>query len=212
MPTDNGKFITLEGCEGSGKSTQLQLLKEYFNEHGVDAVFTREPGGTEISENIRNIILSGKNTEMSDETEALLFAAARAQHVKQKILPAKADGKIVVCDRYLHSSLAYQAYARGLGYKFVSEINAYAIENCLPDVALFLDISPERAFERKGGADTDDRMEQSGIAFHRRVYDGYLALEDKFRNCFVKINADADVESVFNQIITTLKARGIIKL
>ena len=212
MPTDNGKFITLEGCEGSGKSTQLQLLKEYFNEHGVDAVFTREPGGTEISENIRNIILSGKNTEMSDETEALLFAAARAQHVKQKILPAKADGKIVVCDRYLHSSLAYQAYARGLGYKFVSEINAYAIENCLPDVALFLDISPERAFERKGGADADDRMEQSGIAFHRRVYDGYLALEDKFRNCFVKINADADVESVFNQIITTLKSRGIIKL
>lgn len=210
MPIKTGKFITLEGCEGSGKSTQLRLLKEYFEKRGDDFIFTREPGGTDISESIRNIILEGKNREMCDETEALLFAAARAQHVKQKILPAKQAGKIVVCDRYIHSSLAYQAYARGLGYKFVSEINSYAMDNCMPDTALFLDITPDRAFERKGGADKNDRLEQSGIEFHRRVYDGYLRLAEKFPDHFVRINADADEQSVFNEIIETLKNRRII--
>ena len=210
MPIKTGKFITLEGCEGSGKSTQLQLLKEFLEKRGDNFIFTREPGGTNISESIRNIILEGKNCEMCDEAEALLFAAARVQHVKQKILPAKQAGKIVVCDRYIHSSLAYQAYARGLGYKFISEINSYAMNNCMPDITLFLDISPDQAFERKGGAEKNDRLEQSGIEFHRRVYDGYLQLAEKFPNHFVKINAVADEQSIFNEIVEILKKRGII--
>mgnify|MGYP002711696352 FL=1 len=152
MKNKKGYFVTLEGGEGSGKSTQLKLLEDYLDKGGYDVIYTREPGGTPISEEIRKILLGGKNVEMSDETEALLFAAARAQHIKEKILPAIAEGKTVVCDRYVHSSLVYQGYARGLG-EFVEKVNSYALENCMPDVTIFLDITPERAFARKGGAD-----------------------------------------------------------
>lgn len=114
-----GKFITFEGCEGSGKSTQLRLLSEYLDKLGVDYILTREPGGSEIAEQIRNIILNGKNTAMCDECEALLYAAARVQHLKEKIAPALDKGKLVICDRYVDSSLAYQGYARGLGREYI---------------------------------------------------------------------------------------------
>lgn len=172
-----GKLIAFEGCEGSGKSTQLKLLSEYLTERGVDFIMTREPGGSEISEEIRRIILNGKNTEMCDECEALLYAAARVQHIKEKIMPALDEGKLVICDRYIYSSLAYQGYARGLGVEFVEGINSYAINNCPPYITVFLDISPKEAFERKHGADKNDRMEQLGLEFHERVYEGYKALQ-----------------------------------
>lgn len=204
-----GYFVTLEGGEGSGKSTQLGLLEDYLSKGGYDVIFTREPGGTPISEKIRKILLGGENTEMCDETEALLFAAARVQHIKEKILPAVAAGKTVVCDRYVHSSLVYQGYARGLG-DFVEKVNSYAFENCMPDVTIFLDITPERAFARKGGADKDDRMEQSGMDFHKRVYDGYVRVAEKFPEHFVRINADRPVEDVFEDILSTLENRGVI--
>lgn len=204
-----GYFVTLEGGEGSGKSTQLGLLEDYLSKGGYDVIFTREPGGTPISEEIRKILLGGENTEMCDETEALLFAAARVQHIKEKILPAVAAGKTVVCDRYVHSSLVYQGYARGLG-DFVEKVNSYAFENCMPDVTIFLDITPERAFARKGGADKDDRLEQSGMDFHKRVYDGYVKAAEKFPDHFVRINADRPVEDVFEDILSTLENRGVI--
>lgn len=204
-----GYFVTLEGGEGSGKSTQLGLLEDYLSKGGYDVIFTREPGGTPISEKIRKILLGGENTEMCDETEALLFAAARVQHIKEKILPAVAAGKTVVCDRYVHSSLVYQGYARGLG-DFVEKVNSYALENCMPDVTIFLDITPERAFARKGGADKDDRLEQSGMDFHKRVYDGYVMAAEKFPDHFVRINADRPVEDVFEDILSTLENRGVI--
>lgn len=204
-----GYFVTLEGGEGSGKSTQLGLLEDYLSKGGYDVIFTREPGGTPISEEIRKILLGGENTEMCDETEALLFAAARVQHIKEKILPAVAAGKTVVCDRYVHSSLVYQGYARGLG-DFVEKVNSYALENCMPDVTIFLDITPERAFARKGGADKDDRLEQSGMDFHKRVYDGYVRVAEKFPEHFVRINADRPVEDVFEDILSTLENRGVI--
>ncbi len=204
-----GYFVTLEGGEGSGKSTQLGLLEDYLSKGGYDVIFTREPGGTPISEEIRKILLGGENTEMCDETEALLFAAARVQHIKEKILPAVAAGKTVVCDRYVHSSLVYQGYARGLG-DFVEKVNSYAFENCMPDVTIFLDITPERAFARKGGADKDDRLEQSGMDFHKRVYDGYVRVAEKFPEHFVRINADRPVEDVFEDILSTLENRGVI--
>ncbi|MDE6104979.1 MAG: dTMP kinase, partial [Clostridia bacterium] len=137
-----GKFITFEGCEGSGKSTQLKLLSEYLTSIGVDFILTREPGGSGISEDIRKIILNGKNTAMCDECEALLYAAARIQHLREVIAPALEAGKLVVCDRYVYSSLAYQGYARGLGEKFVEEINAAALSDYPPDMTVFLDISP----------------------------------------------------------------------
>ena len=210
MKNKKGYFVTLEGGEGSGKSTQLKLLEDYLDKGGYDVIYTREPGGTPISEEIRKILLGGKNVEMSDETEALLFAAARAQHIKEKILPAIAEGKTVVCDRYVHSSLVYQGYARGLG-EFVEKVNSYALENCMPDVTIFLDITPERAFARKGGADADDRLEQSGIDFHRRVYDGYVRMAEKLPDHFVRVNADRGIDEVFAEILDTLRRKGVIR-
>ena len=158
-----GKFITYEGCDGCGKSTQLKLLSEYLTNNGIPHIFTREPGGGKISEAIREILLNGKNAEMTDECEALLYAAARVQHLRDRVEPALNEGKLVICDRYVDSSLAYQAYARGLGEDFVRSINAFALENYLPDATVFIDLTPEAAFQRKHGADENDRLEQAGL-------------------------------------------------
>ena len=210
MVNKKGAFVSLEGCEGSGKSTQISLLKDYLNEKGTEFFFTREPGGTEISEDIRRIILNGAYTEMTDETEALLYAAARAQLIREKILPARKEGKIVLCDRYIDSSFAYQAFARGLGLDFVKSVNGVAMRDCIPDLTLFFDISPDEAFARKGGADKGDRLEQSGIDFHRRVYEGYLRLAALYPERIVKIDARKTPEEVFRSVINTLKDKKII--
>ncbi|MBE5741758.1 MAG: dTMP kinase [Clostridiales bacterium] len=205
-----GFFITLEGCEGSGKSTQLKMLEEYLKKSGKSFIFTREPGGTPIAEEIRKIILDGKNVEMEDETEALLYASARAQHIKEKIIPSKNQGKIVICDRYIDSSFAYQAYARGLGMEFIKGINVYAVQNCMPDLTLFFDISPEEAFKRKGGADKDDRLEQSGLEFHKRVYLGYKKLAEEYSDRIAVIDARQSADKVFESVIEILRKREII--
>lgn len=175
-----GKFITFEGCEGSGKSTQLKLLSEYLKTVGVDFIMTREPGGGEISEEIRKIILNGAYTEMCGECEALLYAAARIQHLHEIVAPALDAGKLVICDRYVDSSFAYQGYARGLGMDFIENINSYALEKFTPELTVFLDIPPREAFERKHGADENDRMEQLGLGFHEKVYEGYRSLIGKY--------------------------------
>lgn len=175
-----GKFVTVEGCEGSGKSTQLKLLSAYLDRQGIPYIMTREPGGIPIAEQIRKIILDGKNTEMCDECEAMLYAAARIQHLRERVIPALEAGKLVICDRYVDSSLAYQGIARGLGLDCVADINKKALELCTPDLTLFLDISPDKAFRRKNGADENDRMEKQGLEFHMRVYDGYLQLLKKY--------------------------------
>lgn len=207
----HGAFISLEGGDGSGKSTQLALLTDYLNKNGYDCVFTREPGGTKISEKIREIILDGGNTEETPETEALLYAAARTQLVSELIIPAVKNGKIVVCDRYIDSSVAYQGYGRGLGKEFIDDINSFAIKNRMPDVTLFFDITPERAFERKGGADKNDRMEQSGLLFHKKVYEGYLRQAEEYPERIVRINAEQTVENVFADVIRVLRERNIVK-
>ncbi len=204
-----GFFITMEGCEGSGKSTQLKLLAQKLNAAGVDYILTREPGGSEIAERIREIILDGKNTAMCDECEALLYAAARVQHIKEKILPALAEGKLVVCDRYIHSSLAYQGAARGLGREYIETINSYAIKNCRPDLTIFLNIPPERAFERKHGADEDDRIEQMGLAFHQKVYKGYLDLIGGYPE-FTPVDCSGTKFETSDKIWQLLKDRGIV--
>lgn len=200
-----GKFITFEGCEGSGKSTQIALFKEYLESKGIEYLFIREPGGTKISEKIRSIILDVNNKEMSDSAEALLYASARAQLIDEKILPALNSGKLVICDRYIDSSFAYQAYARGLGMEFVESVNSYAVKNCMPDYTVFLDISPLDAFIRKGGADADDRLEQSGIEFHQRVYKGYKNLAEKFPERFIVINALGEISDIKQKIISELE-------
>lgn len=204
-----GKFITFEGCEGSGKSTQITLLCDYLDKSGQEYIVTREPGGTSVAEKIRAIILDGKNTSICDECEALLYAASRVQHIKEKIFPALEAGKLVICDRYIDSSLAYQGHARGLG-EYVKEVNGYALKHCMPDLTLFLNIPPDKAFARKHGADEGDRMESLGLKFHMRVYEGYLALLDQNpRICAVECTGNR-IETHKN-IVDLLKSRGIIK-
>lgn len=204
-----GKFITFEGCEGSGKSTQIRLLSEKLLQAGIDFIVTREPGGSDVAEQIRKIILDGKNTSMCDECEALLYAAARIQHLKEIVAPALEAGKLVICDRYVDSSLAYQGAARGLGEEYIEEINSAALSAFTPDLTVFLNIPPDRAFERKHGADREDRMEQLGLDFHKKVYGGYLALLEKYpRICAVDCSGTKFETS--EKIFELLKEKHII--
>ena len=204
-----GKFITFEGCEGSGKSTQIRLLSEKLTAAGVDFIVTREPGGSDVAEQIRKIILDGNNENMCDECEALLYAAARIQHLKEIVEPALSAGKLVICDRYVDSSLAYQGAARGLGETYVENINSAALKNYPPDLTVFLDISPDKAFERKHGADLNDRMEKQGLEFHMKVYAGYRALLRKYpRICAVECGGTKF--QTHENIVCLLKNKGII--
>ena len=207
-----GWFITFEGCDGCGKSTQLTRLREYLEAANVPFIFTREPGGGKISEGIREILLNGKNAEMSDECEALLYAASRAQHIRDRVAPALEEGKVVVCDRYVDSSFAYQAHARGLGMEFVSKINAFALESFLPDLTFFIDLSPEEAFIRKRGADANDRIEQAGIEFHNRVYQGYLSVAKANPDRFVVLNGRQTIDEIAADVRKALETKGIVCL
>jgi dTMP kinase len=205
-----GKFITFEGCDGCGKSTQLTLLSNYLTEQNIPHIFTREPGGGKISEAIREILLNGKNTEMTDECEALLYAAARVQHLADRVEPALQEGKLVICDRYVDSSLAYQAYARGLGEDFIKKINAFALQNYLPDVTIFIDLTPEAAFLRKRGADENDRLEQAGMAFHKKVYAGYDTLAKNEPNRIARVDGNQTPNGIFENVLAILKEKGCL--
>ena len=205
-----GKFITFEGCEGVGKSKQIALLEEYLRKKQIKYTLTREPGGTDISEQIRKVILDGKNVAMTDECEAMLYASARIQLIKELILPLLSTGELVFCDRYIDSSFAYQAVARGLGEDFISKINAYAMANCLPDYTIFLDLTPEQAFKRKGGVDKTDRVELSGREFHEKVYLGYKNQVKKYPERFIVIDASGTKDQTHAKIINALKEKGVI--
>lgn len=195
---NNGLFITIEGPDGAGKSTQIEFIRKFLLSRGIDALFTREPGGTPISEKIRRIILDKKNTEIAPMTEALLYAAARAQHVEQVIKPTLKRGKTVVCDRYVDSSIAYQGYGRHLG-EGVSIINDYAIAGCIPDITFLLKIQPSTAKNRIRTED-HDRLESEADGFHMDVYNGYLALEKKYPDRIVGIEADRDIDLISTEI------------
>ena len=204
-----GKFITFEGCDGCGKSTQLKMLSDYLSKNNIPHVFTREPGGGKISEAIREILLNGKNSEMTDECEALLYAASRVQHLHDRVQPALDKGELVVCDRYVDSSFAYQAFARGLGVDFIGKINAYAIENYSPDVTIFIDLSPEEAFRRKHGADENDRLEQAGMSFHQKVYEGYKELA-RTEERIITVSGRQTPDEVFADVLKALKEKGCL--
>ncbi len=179
MVMKKGFFIVLEGCEGVGKSTQLGYLKDYLSTLDREVVFTREPGGTPLAEKIRELILT---KDMDALTEAYLFASARIDHINNVILPALDRGAVVLCDRYIDSSFAYQAFARGLGLDRVKEINRYAVENCMPDLTVFIDMDPNNSFRvKKGNIVENDRMEKESKDFHSRVYQGFkqLAITEK---------------------------------
>ncbi len=200
----NGKLITFEGCEGVGKSTQIRLLGEYFEQRGIDALFTREPGGTEVSERIREL-LKDDDLDMCAETELLLFEAARYENTRRIIIPALEAGKIVVVDRYIDSTTAYQSFGRGLDRETVEKLNRYATAGVKIDLTVFLDAPPFANTTR--GA--DDRMENAGAEFHDRVYEGYGKIgEDEERFVFVPTLGDKYATNA--RIIKLLEDRGII--
>ena len=202
-------FITFEGPDGSGKSTIIQKVYDYLIENNYDVIKTREPGGSPIAEKIRNLILDTENIKMGYRTEALLYAASRAQHVEETILPALNENKIVLCDRFLISSLAYQGVGRGLGIENVRNINDFAINGIFPDFVLFFDVDPITTLKRKSSLDTADRLEKEGNNFHERVYNGYKEILNSEKNIEI-IDATQSVEDVFNQCIKVLKRRNVL--
>ncbi|HBM79411.1 MAG: dTMP kinase [Clostridiales bacterium] len=199
-----GYFITMEGPDGSGKSTQIEMLKAYFIDKGYEVIVTREPGGTMISEKIRKIILDTENTGMCPVTEALLYAASRAQLVFEVIKPAISKGKIVICDRYIDSSIVYQGIGRGLGADMVMSINTPAIQNIMPDITFLFDIDPQVALNRKINTSKADRLELEDIKFHKIVYNGYREIAKNNKRIKI-INADRDVYAINKDIINCIK-------
>ncbi len=206
MVMKKGCFIVLEGCEGVGKSTQLNYLREYLESLGREVVYTREPGGTPLAEGIRNLILT---KDMDALTEAYLFATARIDHCNKVILPALERGAIVLCDRYIDSSFAYQAYARGLGMETVTRINQYAVDNCMPDMTIFIDMDPRDSFRaRKGAVVENDRMEQETKEFHYQVYLGFkdlAAKEERFRSIVPREDKQETARLIREAVIEGLK-------
>ena len=192
-----GFFITFEGPDGSGKSSASTGVYKRLLENGYDAIYTREPGGIDISEQIRNIILDPKNTMMDSKTEALLYAASRRQHWVEKVIPALNEGKIVICDRFVDSSLAYQGYARGLGIEEVYKINQFAIDNHLPDKTLFLNVDAKTGLDRISNRANKDRLDQEELSFHNAVFEGYQKVIEMFKDRMIIIDATkSEVEVV----------------
>ncbi len=204
-------FITIEGCDGVGKTYQTRRLREYCEQMGYDAVFTREPGGSDIAEQIRRIILDASNCDMDDMCEAFLYAAARIQHLKDIVKPALEQGKTVFCDRFVHSSYVYQGLGRGLGLDKIVQLNRIAVGEYMPEFTVFLDLSPEQAFMRKGGADKTDRMEAVDFSFHQQVYQGYKALIQSDPDKFEVIDASGSAEQTQRLLRQALARRGVIK-
>ncbi len=195
----SGKFITFEGGEGSGKTTIANLLKENLEKEGYNVVLTREPGGVAIAEQIRDIIVDVNNTQMDARTEALLYASSRRQHLVEKVIPALKENKIVICDRYVDSSMVYQGIGRGLGIDEVYNMNLFATENILPDLTIFFDIKPELGLQRVySNKDREvNRLDLEALDFHQKVYDGYLTICERFKERIVKIDASLSVEEVY---------------
>lgn len=194
-----GRFIVLEGSDGSGKSTMAQEIGKYFSAKGHDIEFTREPGGTLIGEKIRELILDNSHTEMDYRTEALLYASARAQLISEKVIPWLEAGKVVISERYVYSSLVYQGLGRGLGIDEVKKINDFATAGIKPDLVILLDVDPEKALNRKLSIDGGDRLENEDISFHKSVYEGYKKLSGYFPE-IITINADRPIDEVFEEI------------
>ena len=202
-------FITLEGPEGSGKTSAIKIVKETLEKEGYQIVMTREPGGTPISEQIRNVILDKSNTSMDYRTEALLYAASRRQHLVEKVWPNVKEGKLVICDRYLDSSLAYQGYARGLGVEDILNVNMYATEGTFPNLTLLFDLEPEVGLARiNSNSDREvNRLDLEKLDFHHRVRNGYLALAKRFPDRYVIIDASRPLEEVANAALKAIKER-----
>jgi dTMP kinase len=204
---NQGLFVSFEGPEGAGKTTIINMLMEQLKKDGFQVTSTREPGGIEIAEQIREVILNKNNTAMDARTEALLYAAARRQHLVEKVKPALEVGSILLCDRFIDSSLAYQGFARGLGIDEVLTINQFAIENMMPRVTLYFDLDPKIGLERihnNNGREVN-RLDLEKIEFHQKVREGYLILADRYPERIVKIDASRPLQQVFEEAEGKLK-------
>ncbi|MFJ7729869.1 dTMP kinase [Neobacillus sp. NPDC097160] len=201
----SGTFITFEGPDGAGKTTIINMVAKQF----ADALLTREPGGIDIAEQIRSVILDKGNTAMDSRTEALLYAAARRQHLIEKVKPALDNGRVVLCDRFVDSSLAYQGYARGLGMDEVYTINQFAIEDFMPELTIYFDIEPELGLKRinKNKGREINRLDLEDLEFHQRVREGYHLLVERFPNRIVRIDASGTVDEVFRKTIKLVEAK-----
>ena len=199
-----GLFITFEGNDGSGKTTIANLVVGTLQELGYDVVYTREPGGIRIAEDIRSIILNPEYTEMDPMCEAMLYAAARRQHLVQKVLPALAEHKIVICDRFIDSSLAYQGSARGLGISEIYELNQFAVKGHMPDLTLFLKVDLETGLSRVQARGAMDRMDQESMDFHIKVAQGYDEVLKSYQERIHVIDASQEVEQVFQDTMKVI--------
>lgn len=204
-----GLFVTIEGPEGSGKSTLITKLLPYFEAKGQRVMATREPGGIQISEEIRTILHKKEHTMMEARTEALLYAAARRQHLVEKVMPALEQDYLVLCDRFIDSSLAYQGYARGLGVDKVFEINRFATEDCMPALTIYLDIEPEAGLARITQDENREinRLDLESIEFHYSVRNGYLQLVERFKERIVVVNADRPMDAVAQEVIQLIEQK-----
>lgn len=203
-----GKFITLEGPDGSGKTTVSKIVFDQLVAEGYKVLLTREPGGIDISEQIRGIILDTKNVTMDARTEALLYAAARRQHLVEKVQPALDEGYIVICDRFVDSSLVYQGVGRKIGIDEVYQINLFAIGNIKPDATIFFDVPYEVGLARiNNGERVADRLDLETNDFHKDVYDGYMTICDKFADRITKIDASKEIDEVVSQVLDIIKER-----
>ena len=200
----NGIFISFEGPDGSGKSTQIALLKEYLENKGYDCLVTREPGGTKISEQVREILLDPANKAMGYMTEALLYASARAQLMHEVILPALEAGRAVICDRFVDSSAVYQGIARGLGVDEIYKLNAYATEGVLPQLTIHLDLPASVGIARKKDQKDLDRMEQEASSFHEKVAQGYRDLAKLAPDRIKTVDATKDIAAIHAGVVELL--------
>jgi dTMP kinase len=201
-------FITFEGPDGSGKTTQIRLLVDWLHEQGYEVIVTREPGGTDIGDQIRDVLHDPDNTAMDARTEILLYSASRAQHVAQVVRPALAAGKVIISDRYADSTLAYQGYGRGLHLETLMTITLFATDGLLPDLTLYLDITPEEGLRRRQlGGDEWNRLDAEALEFHQRVRDGYLELIKQEPERWVVIDAARTAEEVQAEIRAVMQAR-----
>ena len=200
-----GYFITFEGTEGSGKTTVIEKVEQYYIEKGYNVIRTREPGGSKIAEDIRNVILDVNNTNMDSITEAMLYAASRRQHLVEKVIPYLEKGYIVLCDRFIDSSLAYQGHARALGIDKVYQLNLIATNGLLPDATIYIDVRPEVGLSRiKSNNREQNRLDLEKLSFHEKVYEGYYLVSQMFKERFKVINGEQEREKVFNDTIEVL--------
>ena len=208
-----GIFITFEGLDGSGKTTQIELLNSFLKQSGFDVVLTREPGGTNIGDKIREILLDSKNIQMSYRAETLLFLASRAELVSKVIQPSLNQGKIIICDRFFDSTIAYQGIARQLGAEKILDMSLWATENIIPDLTFLLSIDVWECENRiKNGKKKKDRIEKEEIDFKSKIQEGYMQLAGKNKERFVIVDGCLDIESVFavvkNNTLRVLKSKG----